>query len=127
MANILIIDDSTVQRVIIKKFLEKDDHIVVGEAGTGQEGIDLYMRLKPDIVTLDIVMSDANGIAILKEIINYDPNAKVIMCSSTAIQHIILEAIHIGAKNFLIKPFDKDILISAINKILKCPDVSYKF
>lgn len=118
MANVLIIDDSTVQRVIIKKFVENENHTVVGEAGTGQEGVKLYKMLRPDIVTLDIVMADANGISILEEIINFDKNANIIMCSSTAIQHVIIESIKLGAKNFLVKPFDRNILINAINKIL---------
>ena len=127
MANILVIDDSTVQRVIIRKYVEKEGHLVVGEAGTGQEGVELYKKLKPDIVTLDIVMPDANGIAILKEIMSYDSDANVIMCSSTAIQHMIIEAIHIGAKSFLVKPFNRELLINNIDKILMSCNMSKNY
>lgn len=118
MAKVLIVDDSTVQRTILKKFLEKEQHEIIGEAKNGQDAVALYKDLNPDIVLLDIVMPDANGIAILDQIINQDENANVIICSSTALRNLIIESIQIGAKGFLVKPVTSETLIKTINKIM---------
>ncbi|MEI8388414.1 MAG: response regulator [bacterium] len=118
MAKVLIVDDSTVQRTILKKFLEKEQHEIIGEAKNGQDAVALYKDLNPDIVLLDIVMPDANGIAILDQIINQDENANVIICSSTALRNLIIESIQIGAKGFLVKPITSETLLKTINKIM---------
>lgn len=118
MARILLVDDSTVQRTIFKKFLEKENHDIVGEANNGQAVLGLYQNLKPDIVLLDIVMPDSNGITILDQLMNYDNHANVIMCSSTALQNVIIESIQLGAKGFLVKPITADTLLKTVNKIM---------
>ena len=119
MAKILIVDDSVVQRTIIKLYLLKEGHSVIAETGKGQNVLRLYNDTKPDIVILDIVMPDANGIAILADLMNHDKNAKVIMCSATALQNIVLESIQLGAKHFLVKPITCDRLFYTINKTLE--------
>lgn len=119
MARILIVDDSTVQRTILKKFLEKNKHEIVGEAKNGNDVLGLYNELKPDIVLLDIVMPDANGVAILDQLMHYDMHANVIMCSSTALKNIIIESIQLGAKGFLVKPITADALSKTVNKIME--------
>jgi two-component system chemotaxis response regulator CheY len=119
MARVLIIDDSTVQRTIFRKYLERVGHEIVGEAKGGTPAVELYISLKPDIVILDIVMPDANGMAILGQIMSYDSNANVIMCSVAALQNIIIESIQMGAKGFLVKPVTSDALLSNINKIMQ--------
>jgi len=119
MPRILIIDDSTVQRTILRKYLEKENHEIVGEAKNGQEALGLYKELKPDIVLLDIVMPDANGISILDQIMNYDNNANIIMCSATALKNVIIESIQLGAKGFLVKPITSEKLLNTINKIME--------
>ena len=127
MAKVLIVDDSTVQRTILKKFLEKEQHEIIGEAKNGQDAIGLYKDLNPDIVLLDIVMPDANGIAILDQIINQDGNANVIICSSTALRNLIIESIQIGAKGFLVKPITSETLLKTINKIMKMSKIPQKY
>ena len=119
MARILIVDDSTVQRTILKKFLEKENHDIVGEAQNGQAVLGLYQDLKPDIILLDIVMPDANGITILDQLMHYDRNANVIMCSATALQNVIIESIQLGAKGFLVKPITADTLLKTVNRIME--------
>lgn len=119
MAKILIVDDSLVQRTILKIHLIKEGHSVIAETGKGQNVLKLYNDTKPDIVLLDIVMPDANGIAILDQLMNEDPNAKVIMCSATAIQNIVLESIQLGAKHFLVKPITREKLLFTIHKTLE--------
>ncbi|OGH96590.1 MAG: hypothetical protein A2039_06150 [Candidatus Melainabacteria bacterium GWA2_34_9] len=119
MARILIVDDSTVQRTILKKFLEKENHNIVGEANNGQAVLGLYQDLKPDIILLDIVMPDANGITILDQLMHYDRNANVIMCSATALQNVIIESIQLGAKGFLVKPITADTLLKTVNRIME--------
>jgi len=122
MAKILIVDDSIVQRTIIKLYLIKDGHSVIAETGKGQNVLKLYEEMKPDIVILDIVMPDANGINILDQLMNYDRNANVIMCSATAIQNVVLDSIQLGAKHFLVKPITREKLLFTINKTLKYKD-----
>lgn len=119
MARILIVDDSTVQRTMLKMFLETGGHKIVGQAGTGLAAIEKYQKLQPDLVILDIVMPDANGINVLDQIIHYDRYAKVIMFSSAALENVIIEAIQIGAKGFLVKPVSREKLLSTVNKVLE--------
>lgn len=118
MGSIVIVDDSSVQRAIIKKYLEQGGHDVIGEARKGSQAIALYKQLNPNLIILDVVMPDSNGIAILNEIINYDKNANIIMCSSTAIENVIIETFQLGAKNFLVKPVTRDVLLRAVNNTL---------
>ena len=118
MAKILIVDDSIVQRTIIKLYLIKEGHSVIAETGKGQNVLKLYNDVKPDIVILDIVMPDANGISVLADLMNNDPNAKVIMCSATALQEVVLESIQLGAKHFLVKPITREKLLFTIHKTL---------
>ncbi|OGH96591.1 MAG: hypothetical protein A2039_06155 [Candidatus Melainabacteria bacterium GWA2_34_9] len=119
MASILIIDDSAVQRVILRKILEKEGHDIIGDSSSGQDAIKLYKETKPDIVILDIVLYDANGIAILDELMNYDKQANVIMCSCTALRNVIAESIQLGAKGFMVKPVKSHLLLKTINKIME--------
>jgi two-component system, chemotaxis family, chemotaxis protein CheY len=119
MASILIIDDSAVQRTILRKILEKEAHEIAGDSSSGQDAIKMYKEVKPDIVLLDIVLFDANGIAILDELMNYDSNANVIMCSSTALRNVIVDSIQLGAKGFMVKPIKSPVLLKTINKIMK--------
>jgi two-component system, chemotaxis family, chemotaxis protein CheY len=104
MIKILIADDSVFMRTWLKKLLFELNDPVFAEASTGKEAIEIYRQFKPDFVTLDITMKDLNGIDALKEIIQYDPHAKVIMCSSLGHKSLIIKALKIGAIDFVIKP-----------------------
>ena len=105
MSRILIVDDAAFMRTTIKMALEKAGHVIVGEAENGMEGLSQYIKLKPDLVTLDITMPVMNGIDALKAIRKYDNNAKVLMVSAMGQEGIVREAVLSGAKTFIVKPF----------------------
>lgn len=109
MTDILIVDDASFMRNVLKKIVMRTGNNVVGEAGNGDEAIEMYKKCRPDLVLLDIVMPPGevarDGIEALRCIMKEDPNAKVIMCSSMGQQALITEAIKSGAKDFITKPF----------------------
>ncbi|MFZ4454164.1 response regulator [Salibacterium aidingense] len=116
--SVLIVDDASFMRMMIKDILEKNDFTIAGEAKDGQEAVDLYKETSPDLVTLDITMPEMDGITALKEIQTFDPNAKVIMCSAMGQQAMVIDAIQAGAKDFIVKPFQAERVLEAINKTL---------
>lgn len=108
MKTILIADDSLFMRTWLKRIIHEANHKVVAEASNGQEAIELYNQINPDITFLDVTMPKVNGITALKEIIKINPKAKVIMCSALGAKQTVMEALQIGAKDFIVKPnFDK--------------------
>ncbi|WP_102028227.1 response regulator [Salirhabdus sp. Marseille-P4669] len=115
---VLIVDDAAFMRMMIKDILTKNDFEVVGEAQDGNQAVEKYQELQPDLVTLDITMPDKDGITALKEIKSMDPNANVIMCSAMGQQAMVIDAIQAGARDFIVKPFQADRVIEAINKAL---------
>lgn len=116
--NILITDDATFMRLMLKDILTKNGYNVIGEAQNGREAVDKYKELKPDLVTLDITMPEMDGLTALKHLKEADPNAKVIMCSAMGQQAMVIEAIQNGAKDFIVKPFQPDRVVEAIKKII---------
>ena len=115
---ILIVDDAAFMRMMIKDILVKNGFEVVGEAQDGVEAVEKYAKLKPDLVTLDITMPEKDGLTALKEILSSDSDAKVIMCSAMGQQSMVIDAIQAGAKDFIVKPFQADRVLEAINKVL---------
>ncbi|MGE7917870.1 response regulator [Viridibacillus sp. NPDC093762] len=115
---ILIVDDAAFMRMMIKDILTKNGFEVVGEAGDGAQAIEKYSELKPDLVTMDITMPEMDGIAALKSIKEKDSSAIVIMCSAMGQQAMVIDAIQAGAKDFIVKPFQADRVIEAIQKAL---------
>ncbi|SFM32078.1 two-component system, chemotaxis family, response regulator CheY [Gracilibacillus orientalis] len=115
---ILIVDDAAFMRMMIKDILSKNGYDVVGEAQDGQEAVEKYKELQPDLVTMDITMPEMDGIAALKEIQSINGDAKVIMCSAMGQQAMVIDAIQTGAKDFIVKPFQADRVIEAISKVL---------
>ncbi|WP_284139961.1 MULTISPECIES: response regulator [unclassified Virgibacillus] len=119
MANrILIVDDAAFMRMMIKDILVKNGFEVVGEAQDGAQAVEKYNELKPDLVTLDITMPEMDGITALKTIKESHPDAKIIMCSAMGQQAMVIDAIQAGAKDFIVKPFQADRVIEAIQKAL---------
>ena len=108
MISVLIVDDAAFMRLAIKNILNKNGFSVVADAKNGQEGVEKYIELKPDIVTMDITMPDMSGIEALKKIREYDPNAKVIMISAMGQEGMVKEAILSGAKSFIVKPYKEE-------------------
>ncbi|WP_026692479.1 response regulator [Peribacillus kribbensis] len=115
---ILIVDDAAFMRMMIKDILTKNGFEVVGEAENGQLAIEKFKELQPDLVTMDITMPEMDGITALKEIKSFSPGAKIIMCSAMGQQAMVIDAIQAGAKDFIVKPFQADRVLEAINKTL---------
>ena len=118
MARVLVVDDAAFMRKMVGDALAKGGHEVVGEAGNGVEALSQYQALKPDLVTLDITMPEKDGLAALKEILSLDPAARIVMCSALGQESKVLEAIKLGAKDFVVKPFKPDRVIEAVGKAL---------
>jgi len=115
---ILIVDDAAFMRMMIKDILTKNNFEVVGEAADGLQAVEKYEELKPDLVTMDITMPEMDGIAALKKIKETNPEAKIIMCSAMGQQAMVIDAISAGAKDFIVKPFQADRVVEAIEKAL---------
>lgn len=115
---VLIVDDAAFMRMMIKDILTKNGYEVVAEANDGVQAVDMYKEHKPDLVTMDITMPEMDGIAALKEIRKHDPEARVIMCSAMGQQAMVIDAIQAGAKDFIVKPFQADRVLEAVNKTI---------
>ncbi|MNB97450.1 Chemotaxis protein CheY [compost metagenome] len=117
MSKILIVDDSKFMRNILRNIIEKMGHEIIGEGENGYEAVLKYQELLPDILFLDITMPKMNGIEALKRIKQIYPKSIVIMCSAMGQTSYIKDAINLGAKDFIIKPFNTDRVDEAINKL----------
>lgn len=119
MANgILVVDDASFMRMMIKDILTKNGFTVVGEAENGLKAVDKYKELSPELVIMDITMPEMDGIQAVKEIKKINSNSKIIMCSAMGQQAMVIEAIQAGAKDFIVKPFQADRVIEAVKKAL---------
>lgn len=116
--NIMIVDDAAFMRMMLKDMLTKAQYNVVAEASNGAEAVQKYKELKPDLVTMDITMPDMDGLAALNQIREFDPNAKVLMCSAMGQQAMVIDAIQHGAKDFVVKPFQAERVLEAVKKVL---------
>ncbi len=116
--NILVCDDATFMRMMIKDILTKNGYEVVGEAENGAVAVSKYNELKPDLVIMDITMPEMDGIEAVKNIKKNDADAKVIMCSAMGQQAMVIEAIQAGAKDFIVKPFQAERVLEAVKKVI---------
>ena len=119
MARVMIVDDTMFMRASIKQMLEKNGHEVAGEASNGREAIETYTLVKPDLVLMDITMPDMDGLEALRQIKERDPNAKVIMCTAMGQQAMVAKAVEYGAQQFIVKPFQADRLMQAIQVVCR--------
>ncbi len=118
MARILLVDDSRTSRKILRSILEENGHEVIGEAVNGEEGINKYKELQPDITTMDITMPVMDGLEALKLIMEYNKTAKIIMVTAAGQKTKMVDAIKFGAVEFLAKPFEATQIIEIINKVI---------
>lgn len=118
MARVLIVDDALIMRSILGTMLDKAGHEVVGTAGNAGEALDKFRELAPDLVTLDILMEGVDGITCLKQILEMDPDARVIMISAQGHGHQAEEAIETGARAYVAKPIELENLQAAIRTAL---------
>lgn len=115
---VLIVDDSKFMRGLVGKTLEAAGHTVIGQATDGVEAVERYTQLRPDVLTLDITMPNANGLVALERIMELDPEARVVMCTALGQERKMLEAMRLGAKSFIVKPY-LDGLPGAVDEALR--------
>jgi two-component system, chemotaxis family, chemotaxis protein CheY len=118
MARVLVVDDAAFMRKLLTDALVSGGHEVVGEAGNGIEAVARWQELRPELTTLDITMPEKDGLAALAEIMAIDPSAKIIMCSALGQEAKVLEAVRLGAKDFVVKPFQPPRVLEAVDKAL---------
>lgn len=118
-ARVLIADDASFMRQMIREIIEPDGFEVVAEAGDGVEAAEQYEASQPDIVTMDIVMPKRSGIDAVKAILEVNPTACVVMCSALGQETLVMEALQAGAKDFIVKPFQPDSVLETLNKIVE--------
>lgn len=118
MARVLVVDDAAFMRKVLTDTLSKGGHEVVGEAANGMEAVDRFRELRPELTTLDITMPEKDGLTALREILSFDPGAKIVMCSALGQESKVLEAIRAGAKDFVVKPFQPERVLDAVSKAI---------
>jgi two-component system chemotaxis response regulator CheY len=117
-STVLICDDAIFMRTMIGDILRQAGFEVVGEAENGAQAVEKYRALRPDFVTMDIVMPDMGGIDAVRAIIADDPQAKILMCSAMGQQALVIEAIQAGARDFVVKPFQPSRVLEAVQRVL---------
>lgn len=115
---VLITDDTAFMRMTLRNILEKNGYQVVGEAEDGQVAVDKYRELRPDLVTMDITMPRMDGITAIKKIMEIDAQAKIIVCSAMGQKALVIEALNAGARDFIVKPFQAERIVNALQKIV---------
>ena len=116
--NIMVVDDSAITIKKMTSILEKLGHNVITTCATGQQAVDQYLELSPDVVTMDITMPDMDGITATTQIIEKHPEALIIMVTSHGQEAMVLDAVKAGAKGYLLKPIKSDLLEETLNKII---------
>ena len=122
MKRILVADDASFMRQMIRDIVEPEGYEVVGEASDGFEVVDKYDELHPTITMMDIVMPKRSGIDAVKTIVKSDPSAVVVMCSALGQEALVTEALEAGAKDFIVKPFKPEAVLSTLAKVLEKAD-----
>ena len=115
---VLIADDASFMRQMIREIIEEEGYEVVGEATNGLEAVAQYEELSPDVVTMDIVMPKCSGIDAVKDIMKDHPSARVVMCSALGQETLVMEALQAGARDFIVKPFKPENVIATLAKVL---------
>lgn len=115
---VLVVDDAGFMRMMLKDVLVTNGYEVVGEASSGEEAVDKYQDLHPDLTTMDVVMPGGGGIEALKAILAADPDAKIIMVSAMGQDALVEEAMQAGAKSFIVKPFRPNAVADALKEVL---------
>lgn len=117
MRRVLIVDDAAFMRISIRNIISKNGYEIAGEAGNGNEAVQKYMELRPDIVTMDITMPEVNGLEALKQIRQIEPSAVVVMVSALGQESMVRDAVMAGAKGFVVKPFKEETIMAALSKL----------
>lgn len=115
---VMVVDDAAFMRMMLKDILAKNGYEIVGEAENGKVAVDRFKELRPDLVTMDITMPEMDGINAVRDIKRIEPNARVVMCSAMGQQAMVIDAIQAGARDFIVKPFQPERVLEAIQKAL---------
>ena len=118
MYKILVVDDAGFMRMMIKNYLTKAGYSTIIEGEDGEKAVSLYKSELPDLVIMDITMPNLDGIGALRAIKEADPNAKVVMCSAMGQEAMVMEAIKLGAKDFIVKPFKQERILETVSKLI---------
>lgn len=118
MAKVLIVDDTAFMRKLLKNILFGAGFDIAGEAENGKQAVEMYNKLKPDVVTMDVVMPEMTGIDALKQIKSIDREAKIVMCTAIGQEKVVMTAIKMGARGYIIKPFQAPKVIEEIKKVV---------
>lgn len=114
----LVVDDSSFARTMLKDILLKNGFSKVYEAKDATEAVESFKKFSPDIVTMDIIMPDRDGLAALKDILEADKKAKVVMVTSVGQDHVVQKAMELGAKDYIMKPFESSTVAKVTDKLL---------
>ncbi len=115
---ILIVDDAMLMRIMLRDIFEGSGYEVVGEADDADRALELYRETSPDLVTMDITLTTTSGIDAISRILDYDSNARIIVISALEQRKIVMEALRLGARDFIIKPFEEDRVLSSAMDVL---------
>jgi two-component system, chemotaxis family, chemotaxis protein CheY len=115
---VLICDDAAFMRTLLGDILSRAGYTVVGEATTGVEAVEQYRQLRPDLVTMDVVMPELNGIDAVRAIMEEFPEAKILMCSAMGQRAMVVESIEAGARDFIVKPFQASRVVEAVQRVM---------
>ena len=119
-SRILIVDDASFMRTLLKDIIKSNGLASeIFEAGDGIDGVKAYQKIKPDLVTLDVNMPRADGIQALRAILKINPSAKIVMITSVEEKHIVQDAIKLGARDYIVKPFDRSNVPLVLNKVIR--------
>ena len=119
MAGVMIVDDASFMRRVIRKIVESDGYEVAGEAIDGADAVEKYASLEPDLVTMDIVMPRCSGINALETIMSQHPEARIVMCSALGQEDLVEESLRAGARDFIVKPFRRQEVLATLSGILR--------
>ena len=119
MTRVLVADDASFMRQMIRDIIDQEGFEVVGEAADGVEVVEKFTELTPDLVMMDIVMPKRSGIDAVKAIMEIAPQANVVMCSALGQETLVMEAIQAGAKDFIVKPFKPESVLTTLRKVLE--------
>ncbi len=118
MATVMLVGDSAFMRNMLKDILVKEGHEVIVEASNGGDAVDKYKEMKPELVLMDTIMHSMDGVEAVRRIVEYDPRAKIVMCSAYGGDEMIIDAFHAGALSYIVKPFKPSIVKEIIEKVL---------
>ena len=122
MARILVADDASFMRQIIRDILESEGHEIVAEASDGIQAVEEWKKHRPELVTMDIVMPRRSGIDAVRAIAAIDPGARIVMCSALGQETLVTEALQAGAADFIVKPFKPDAVLATLRRVLEKGD-----